>query len=209
MSAMVDESLLHAIRPGGNKKIFMLFEEWRTLYGQVADLSKEQLKDINGTLRFSYAGDPDDDVPARLFVIHTFDSLLSKLLAAEILRRPRSHIWNNTFAEDLATIEGELPLIDLRLRADIEEGGFFRATGILGFVEEAIFSWYLDGPAATVMTVQRSPRLFAMCWQSYHFTALISSTAPEMCSAIFIKISCQKPCARVSANFIHPIGSLN
>ena len=31
-----------------------------------------------------------------------------------------------------------------RLRTDIEEGEFFEATGVHGFVEEAIFSWYLD-----------------------------------------------------------------
>ena len=141
MRAMVD-GLSHALRPGGNKKIRMLFEEWRTLYGQVADLSKEQLKDVNGTLRFSYAGKPDDDVPARLFVIHTFDSLLIKLLAAEILAA-HGLTSGTGFAEELATIDDDVALIG-RLRADIENGGFFEATGIRGFVEEAIFSWYLD-----------------------------------------------------------------
>jgi hypothetical protein len=109
----------------------MLFEEWRTLYGQVADLSKEQLKDINGTLRFSYAGDPDDDVPARLFVIHTFDSLLSKLLVAEILAA-HGLTSGTGFAEELANIEEASALIQ-RLRAEIEEGGFFEATGITRF----------------------------------------------------------------------------
>ena len=38
MRAMAD-ALSHALRTGGDKKIRMLFEEWRTLYGQVADLS--------------------------------------------------------------------------------------------------------------------------------------------------------------------------
>ena len=141
MRAMVD-ALSYALRSGGNKKIQMLFEEWRTLYGQVADLSKEQLKDINGVLRFSYAGNSDDDVPARLFVIHTFDSLLIKLLAAEILAAHGLTSGSN-FAEELATIDDDVALIS-RLRSDIEEGGFFEATGIHGFVEEAIFSWYLD-----------------------------------------------------------------
>jgi len=136
------EALSHALRPGGNKKICMLFEEWRTLYGQVAALSKEQLKDINGTLRFSYTGNPDDDVPARLFVIHTFNSLLIKLLAAEIVAA-HGLASGTAFAQELATINNDDSLID-RLRSDIEEGGLFEATGIYGFVEEAIFSWYLD-----------------------------------------------------------------
>jgi hypothetical protein len=138
----LSNALAHAQRDGGNKKIRMLFEEWRTLYGQVADLSKEQLKDINGALHFSYAGSPRDDIPARLFVIHTFDSLLSKLLAAEILAA-HGLASGTTFAMELATLEDDAALID-RLRSDIENGGFFEATGIRGFVEEAIFSWYLD-----------------------------------------------------------------
>lgn len=141
MRALAD-GLSRALQSGGNKKIRMLFEEWRTLYGQVADLSKEQLKDVNGTLRFSYSGNTDDDIPARLFVIHTFDSLLIKLLAAEILAA-HGLTSGTGFAEELATIDDDSVLID-RLRVDIENGGFYEATGVRGFVEEAIFSWYLD-----------------------------------------------------------------
>ncbi|GAA2890973.1 hypothetical protein GGQ99_005162 [Aminobacter niigataensis] len=141
MRAMV-EALSNALKPGGNKKIRMLFEEWRTLYGQVSALSREQLKDINGTLRFSYSGKPDDDVPARLFVIHTFNSLLIKLLGAEIVAA-HGLASGTAFAQELATIDDDEALIS-RLRSDIEEGGFFEATGIYGFIEEAIFSWYVD-----------------------------------------------------------------
>lgn len=132
------------------KKILMLFEEWRTLYGQVADLSKEQLKGINGTLRFARANN-STEVPARLFVVHTFNSLLTKLLAAEIVTA-HGLASGAAFAGNLVAIEddSELPR---RLRADIEEGGFFEATGLHGFVEEEIFSWYLD---ATTHTGHRS-----------------------------------------------------
>lgn len=141
MRALV-EALSNALKPGGNKKIRMLFEEWRTLYGQVAALSREQLKDINGVLKFSYAGKTDDDVPARLFVIHTFNSLLIKLLGAEIIAA-HGLASGAAFSQELATIDNDDALIS-RLKTDIEEGGFFEATGIRGFVEEAIFSWYID-----------------------------------------------------------------
>ena len=141
MRAMA-ESLSDALGKNGNQKIKMLFQEWRTLYGQVADLSKEQLKDINGTLRFSYSGKADDDVPARLFVIHTFDSLLIKLLAAEIVSA-HGLASGTAFAQDLATVEDDAALLE-RLKRDIEEGGIFESTGLHSFVEEAIFSWYLD-----------------------------------------------------------------
>ena len=122
-------------------KIRMLFEEWRTLYGQVADLSREQLKGINGTLRFARANN-NTEVPARLFVVHTFNSLLTKLLAAEIVTA-HGLASGRAFAGDLVAVEDDSELLR-RLRADIEEGGFFEATGVHGFVEEAIFSWYLD-----------------------------------------------------------------
>lgn len=141
MSAMID-ALSHVLRPDGNKKIRMLFEEWRTLYGQVASLSKEQLKDINGTLRFSYSGSPEYDVPARLFVIHTFNSLLIKLLAAEIVAA-HGLASGTALAQELVVIEDDEAFI-ARLGADIEDGRFFEATGIYGFIEEAIFSWYVD-----------------------------------------------------------------
>ena len=140
MRAMA-EALAEAARHRSGEKIRMLFEEWRTLYGQVADLSSEQLKDINGTLRFARAS-TRTDVPARLFVVHTYNSLLSKLLAAEIVTG-HGLASGGTFAGDLVAIEDDSELLR-RLRADIEEGGFFEATGIHGFVEEAIFSWYLD-----------------------------------------------------------------
>lgn len=137
MASALDNALNH--QSGG--KIRMLFEEWRTLYGQVADLSAEQLKGINSTLLFARA-DISTEVPARLFVVHTFNSLLTKLLAAEIVA---SHglASGKTFAGDLVSLENESEFLK-RLEVDIEGGGFFQATGIYGFVEEAIFSWYLD-----------------------------------------------------------------
>ena len=127
-----------------NDKIHMLFEEWRTLYGQVADLSREQLKDINGTLRFAHSKN-STDIPARLFVVHTFNSLLIKLLAAEILAA-HGLASGRFFAADLVAIDDDRELLR-RLRVDIEGGAFFEGAGIHGFVEEAIFSWYLDAAA--------------------------------------------------------------
>ena len=140
MRAMADALAAAKARRTGTK-VRMLFEEWRTLYGQVADLSKEQLTAINGTLRFAQATNRTE-VSERLFVVHTFNSLLIKLLAAQITAA-HGLASGNTFAADLVTIEDDAVLLR-RIRNDIEHGGFFEATGIHGFVEEAIFSWYLD-----------------------------------------------------------------
>ena len=140
MRAMA-QALANAESHRNGNKILMLFQEWRTLYGQVADLSREQLKGINGTLRFALSNN-STEVPARLFVVHTFNSLLTKLLAAEIVAA-HGLASGRAFAGDLVAIEDDSELLR-RLRDDIESGGFFEATGVHGFVEEPIFSWYLD-----------------------------------------------------------------
>lgn len=138
------EALADSESHRNGNKVRMLFEEWRTIYGQVADLSREQLKDINGTLRFARANN-NTEVPARLFVVHTFNSLLTKLLAAEIVTA-HGLASGAAFVGDIVAIEDDSDLLQ-RLRTDIEEGGFFDATGLHGFVEEEIFSWYLDAAA--------------------------------------------------------------
>ena len=140
MRAMADALSAAKTRRSGTK-VQMLFEEWRTLYGQVADLSKEQLNAINGTLRFARATNRTE-VSERLFVVHTFNSLLMKLLAAQITAA-HGLASGRTFAADLVTTDADTEFL-ARIREDIEQGGFFEATGIHGFVEEAIFSWYLD-----------------------------------------------------------------
>jgi hypothetical protein len=52
MQALAD-ALAENLTRSGNNKIKMLFEEWRTLYGQVANLSNEQIRTINGLIRFT------------------------------------------------------------------------------------------------------------------------------------------------------------
>ena len=122
----IAEALAGAESHRKGNKIRMLFEEWRTLYGQVADLSREQLNGINGTLLFARANN-STEVPARLFVVHTFNSLLTKLLAAEIVAA-HGLASGRAFAGDLVAIEDDSELLR-RIRDDIESGGFFRSYG--------------------------------------------------------------------------------
>jgi len=138
-----------ALEPSGSRKIKMLFEEWMALYGQAADLSIQQRKKINGSLGFDFAGPARIDLSAKLFVAHTFHSLLMKLIAAEIVAA-HGMASSLSLLHELLTIEKDEVLMDA-LRADIEQGGFFHATGLHGFVEEAIFSWYLDAAGKKTM----------------------------------------------------------
>ena len=123
-------------------KIRMLFEEWQALYGQVADLSMDQVRVIDKALRFKWRGKAFLSMPARLFVIHTYNSLVIKLLGAEIVA---AHGLSSIKApaESFCAILSDDELIE-RLETLIERGGLFSAANIKGFVEEAIFSWHLD-----------------------------------------------------------------
>ncbi len=141
MQAMAD-ALAVELAVGGNSKIKMLFEEWRTLYGQVADMSILQAEAINIEMGFSWNGLANQAMSGRLFAIHTYNSLLIKLLAAEIVS---AHGLSATQqpAQAMAALLDDSVLVDT-LSHDIERAGIFTQAGINGFVEEAIFSWYLD-----------------------------------------------------------------
>lgn len=141
MQAMSD-ALATELAAKGNSKIKMLFEEWRTLYGQVADMSVLQTDTINGEMGFTWNGHTKQAMAGRLFVIHTYNSLLIKLLAAEIVS---AHGLTTTIqpAQAMAALLDNTALLDT-LSQDIEYAGIFAQAGIRGFVEEAIFSWYLD-----------------------------------------------------------------
>ncbi len=138
----LSNALADALGQPGNRKIKMLFEEWSTLYGQAADLSIQQRKKINGSLGFDFAGPTDVDLPAKLFVTHTFHSLLMKLIAAEIVAA-HGMASSTSLIHELLALGTDEALIEA-LRSDVENGGFFNAVGLHGFIEEAIFSWYLD-----------------------------------------------------------------
>lgn len=138
----LSNALAEALGYPGNRKVKMLFEEWSTLYGQAADLSIQQRKKINGSLGFDFEGPADVDLPAKLFVTHTFHSLLMKLIAAELVAAHGMASSSSLIHELLALGSDEALLRSIK--SDIEDGGFFNAVGLNGFVEEAIFSWYLD-----------------------------------------------------------------
>ena len=140
------DAVTEAVIQKKNSKIKMLFEEWRALYGQVADLSNEQLKEIQKSLDFTSKAKVEDRIPTALFVLHTYNSLIIKLLAAEIVSAHGLTSYKG-FAERTATLDDD-SLIET-MANDIELGGLFARAGIKGFVEEAIFSWYIDACAIT------------------------------------------------------------
>ncbi|TFZ04155.1 SAM-dependent methyltransferase [Ramlibacter humi] len=159
MQALAD-CLAGALASTKRTKIKMLFEEWRDLYGQVADLSSEQVQSIDQQLRFKWRGDRLHAMSGRLFVIHTYNSLVIKLLAAEIVS---AHELTTTQspAESFCAVLSPEDLIE-QLESQIERGELFSGAGINGFVEEAIFSWHLDAARSKKGGEQLVPALKAL-----------------------------------------------
>lgn len=141
MQAQADALAAELTNPA-NTKIKMLFEEWRTLYGQVADMSVLQAEAINQEIGFKWNGEDADAMSGRLFVIHTYNSMLIKLLAAEIVS---AHGLTSASqpAQAWAAMLDNRELMDA-LSQDVERGHLFAQAGIRSFVEEAIFGWYID-----------------------------------------------------------------
>jgi hypothetical protein len=141
MQAMSD-ALSAELARKDKSKIRMLYEEWRSLYGQVADMSTLHHEMINQELCFDWKGSLSDTISGRLFVIHTYNSLLIKLLAAEIVSGFGLTTTQQP-AQAMSALMEDAVLFEV-LSNDIERAGIFTQAGIHGFVEEVIFSWYLD-----------------------------------------------------------------
>lgn len=141
MQAIAD-NLAEKLRSDENSKIKMLYEEWKTLYGQVADMSRLQVESVTRDLGFSWSGNLVESISGRLFVIHTYNSFLVKLLAAEIVSAHHLSSIEQP-AQEMAALLDDDKLVQA-LEKNIEKSGIFLQAGIRGFVEEVIFSWYLD-----------------------------------------------------------------
>ena len=141
MMTVLISQLEKQLTASGNNKIKLLFEEWRTLFGQVADLSAAQADEIRKSIPFSPALPPRDMVAAALFAIHTYNAFIMKLLAAEIVAQYGLTAYRD-FCEHLLG-QNDDDLLQL-LDSEVEQGAFFDAARIKGFVEEVVFSWYAD-----------------------------------------------------------------
>ena len=133
------------LKSPGNNKVKMLFEEWQSLFGQVADLSSDQARKLHRQLNLRNLPETQDEkkhIAGMLYVIHTYNAFLMKLLAAEIVSE-YGLTAHADYCEHLLSQEDN-ELLNCLYR-EIEEGAFFADARIRGFVEEAVFSWYAEG----------------------------------------------------------------
>jgi len=117
----------------------MLFEDWKRVFSQVCAYSPEKLKGL-----VKYYGFPEGvDAEKLTFAIHTYYTILMKLLTSEIVTLFADSLIGSYLKrlEEAYLRSKDEMLAELR---DLEEGGIFAELGIKNFLEADYFAWYLD-----------------------------------------------------------------
>ena len=138
----LSEYLVDYLSSKTNNKVKMLFEEWKSLYGQVADLNSAQVAAIEKSIGFTCATTLPERLSIILFVIHTYNSIIIKILAAEIVSKISYLSSFSDFCQTVSPQDDDAIMNAMDL--EIEKAGLYERANIFGFVEEALFSWYID-----------------------------------------------------------------
>ncbi|MEM4772594.1 MAG: class I SAM-dependent DNA methyltransferase, partial [Nanoarchaeales archaeon] len=131
------DSLCGKVKP----RTEMLFNDWKRIFSQVCSYSKDKLiglVDYYGLSKYKSI-----DVEKLLYAIHTYYTILMKLLTSEIVTLFADSLLGSYLKklEDAYNQNIEEMLKELK---DLEEGGIFKKVGIRNFLEADYFAWYLD-----------------------------------------------------------------
>jgi methylase of polypeptide subunit release factors len=139
-SRRVISVLYEKVENSKSERTEMLFEDWKRVFSQVCAYSPEKLAELT-----EYYGikEKEIDVEKLLFSIHTYYTLLMKLLTSEVITLFTDGIIGSYLKrlEDAYYRSPEELLNELK---DLEEGGIFNQVGIKNFLEADYFAWYLD-----------------------------------------------------------------
>jgi len=108
---------------------YLLFTEWRRLFGQVVGSQSDQLNDMLEKQSAAHGQPYREHVPEYLFALNTYIALVAKLVAALSLPDP---------AEDIT--DASVPIAN-RIR-QLESGQLFANAGVLNVLVGDFFSWY-------------------------------------------------------------------
>lgn len=117
-----------------------LFEDWKRVFSQVCAYSPDK---IEGLVDKYNVEEEDVDVEKLLFSVHTYYTLVMKLLTSEIVTLYADSFLGSYLKklEESYMNDSEKMLDDLD---ELEEGGIFQEVGIKNFLEADYFAWYLD-----------------------------------------------------------------
>jgi len=124
----------------------LLFEDWMRLFKQATGYDPEKLEELQRLVSEYDLSSNNVNYDAILFAIHTYYSLIMKLIAAEVAylygsgRFYRSYIVELDDAYNRGLYREIIGVLN-----ELESGGIFRRLlGIENFLEGDYFSWYLN-----------------------------------------------------------------
>jgi len=128
-------------------KTHKLFEEWKRLFAQTTNLSELGKVRIEGFLNELQIPHPFD-YTRFLFTLHTYNALLLKLIAAEVVATIR-FVGYSGFAARVTALS--LENMQKEIADKVENASLFRDSNIINFVEGSYFSWYIDNAPVTLL----------------------------------------------------------
>lgn len=131
--------LIYHLNKKKSTKIKILYEEWKSLFGQVSIITDIQKTSIEKSIKFLIEIN-EDNIPIILFVIHTYNSLIIKLLAVKII----SDHGLTSHTSILMTQDKEFNDVINDIEYYIENGKIFEDAGVTGFSDVSMFGWYID-----------------------------------------------------------------
>jgi SAM-dependent methyltransferase len=118
----------------------MLFSDWKRVFSQVCSYSPQKLV---GLAEYYEMKEKDIDFEKLLFSIHTYYTLLMKLLTSEIVTLFTDSLLGSYLRRlEEGYLRNHDEMLDELNR--LEEGGIFASVGIRNFLEADYFAWYLD-----------------------------------------------------------------
>ncbi len=119
----------------------MLFTDWRRVFSQACAYSPEKLSGLIDY--YGLSGHRNPNVEKLLFAVHTYYTILMKLLTSEIVTIFADSLLGSYIKKlEDAYFRGINELLE-ELK-ELESGGIFRTVGIKNFLEADYFAWYLD-----------------------------------------------------------------
>jgi methylase of polypeptide subunit release factors len=140
-------------------KTTMLFREWKRLFEQVSTYSLSQIPSLNNWAKRK--GIQTGDAAHILFALHTYYSIVVKLLTLELLSSVK-HLSRTSFITNIANASstGEV----FKHIKNLENNDFYAFYGINNFLEGDFFSWYVneeyDGLAEGFVSIARTLQQF-------------------------------------------------
>jgi hypothetical protein len=133
--------LYNALADKNTPRTEMLFNDWRRVFSQVCSYSPDKFTSLASF--YGLKAGKDIDVERLLFAIHTYYTILMKLLTSEIVTLFADSLLGSYLKriEEAYYRGADELLVELR---DLEEGGIFSSLGIRNFLEADYFGWYLD-----------------------------------------------------------------